>query len=158
MGSLLLLPVSRGYTTNRKPGNFRRPLPDPLFQLFSGPMKPLAVLCGETKSRVLPRIPIQSLIRRRGVLRGRRRVSHVRVWGRSTPTKCIRFINLTHTRERRAFFPERLQGFSVNALPHWCSGFDECPVAVIPEGLPQLLIGIHHDRSLPCNRLADGFS
>jgi hypothetical protein len=63
----------------------------------------LAVLCGETKIRVVA-LDTNSVTKTAtdASFWGRRRVSHVGVWLWSVPTKCIRFINLLHTRERKA--------------------------------------------------------
>ena len=83
----------------------------------------LAVLCGETESNCYlytdsvtstaagtssynsyPIAQILTVNQPRGIFSGSGVASHVGVWRRIAPTNCIRFINSTHTRYKRAYF------------------------------------------------------
>ena len=59
---------------------------------------------GASSHNSYPIAQILAVNQPRGFFSGGGVASHVGVWRRVAPIKCIRFINSTHTRKRRAYF------------------------------------------------------
>jgi hypothetical protein len=101
------IPAVRQNEFSAEPDPFQN---DEIFRL-------LAVFCGETESTLLSRIPIQSLNRRRGVLRGRRRVSRAGVWAVSPHTMYQVHQLYPHQIAKANFFQYfRVPGYQEEAL------------------------------------------
>ena len=60
---------------------------------------------GASSHNSYPIAQILTVNQPRGIFSGGGVASHVGVWRRVAPTKCVRLITPTHTRERRACFP-----------------------------------------------------